>query len=108
MKLNKLDANSAAKPISPKNSPAETRSRKQPLFEKTTPAKPSSSTVVCQGTILSKGYGPIAIINGQPAKTGSLINGVKIVEITASNVLIECRGKTRRLSPGDSFTPGKP
>jgi hypothetical protein len=63
--------------------------------------------VVCQGVITGDEGGALAVINEQTVAAGSRINGVNIVNITASNVLVECRGETRLLEPGDSFVPGK-
>lgn len=78
----------------------------QAFFEAATPSS-TTNIILCQGTIITKDKGAIAIINGKPTKTGAVINGIRILEITASNVLVECNGKTRILKLGESFTPKK-
>jgi hypothetical protein len=78
----------------------------QSFFETATPSS-TTNIILCQGTIITRDRGPLAIINGKPAKTGAVINGVRIIEITTNNVLIEYNGKTRRLKPGESFIPKK-
>ncbi|NOU36742.1 MAG: hypothetical protein HOO88_08230 [Kiritimatiellaceae bacterium] len=79
----------------------------QSFFEKAVPAKPEE-TILCQGVILSANRGSRAVINGQVVKIGSVVNGARVLEITASNVLVRCNGETRRLAPGERFTPKKP
>ena len=74
----------------------------QTFFGKAVPVRPPE-TVLCQGTIISADRGALAIIDGQSAKVGSVVSGVRIIEITASNVLVECNGKTRRLAPGEKI-----
>ena len=76
--------------------------------------KPDSSrwnhfdnTITCQGTIICENGKALAMINGRTTAVGGTINGARILEITASNVVVECNGKIRRLAPGKSFTPGK-
>lgn len=82
----------------------------QAFFEAATPSTTTATTniILCQGTIISKEKGALAIINGKPAKTGAVINSSRILEISASNVLVECNGKTRRLAPGEYFIPKQP
>lgn len=77
------------------------------FFKKTAPDQPAG-TILCQGVILSATRGARAIINGETAGTGVVVNGARILEITASNVLVECNGQTRRLAPGESFIPKRP
>ena len=66
-----------------------------------------NNTITCQGTIIPKNGKALAMINGKTITTGGTINGVRVLGITDSHVLIEWNGKTRRLEPGKSFTPEK-
>jgi|GEM_PF-2889965 len=66
-----------------------------------------NDAIICQGTIIWEDGKARAMINGQTITEGVTVNGIRILKITASNVLVGCRGETRRLSPGESFTPGK-
>ena len=67
----------------------------------------SDNTIFCQGTLIGENGKAMAVINGQTVSVGITIDGVKIMKITRSHVLVEFNGKTRRLAPGESFTPGK-
>lgn len=68
---------------------------------------PEKGVIICHGTVISEsGYG-LAVINGRAVPSGSIIDGVKILEITENRVLIESGGKTVRLAPGESFVPKK-
>ncbi len=65
----------------------------------------SDATMICQGTIVRENGKSLAMINGHTATVGGTINGIRILKITSSNVLIECNGETRRLVPGERFSP---
>jgi hypothetical protein len=67
----------------------------------------SDATLICQGTIVRENGKSLAMINGHTATVGGTINGIRILKITSSNVLIECNGETRRLVPGERFLPIK-
>jgi len=66
-----------------------------------------NNTITCQGTIIPKNGKALAMINGKTITAGGTINGVRILGVTDSHVLIEWNGKTRQLEPGKSFTPEK-
>lgn len=66
-----------------------------------------NNTITCQGTIIPKNGKALAMINGKTITVGGTINGVRVLGITDSHVLIEWNGETRRLAPGKSFTPEK-
>lgn len=63
--------------------------------------------ITCQGTIVHESGKALALINGKVIPVDGVVNGFRILEITASNVLIECDGETHRIVPGKSFTPEK-
>ncbi|MFA7256182.1 MAG: hypothetical protein WC047_01220 [Kiritimatiellales bacterium] len=65
------------------------------------------NAITCQGLLKDKEGVAMAFIDGQIVATGETIGDMRILEITASNILVECRGKTCRLSPGETFTPEK-
>lgn len=65
-------------------------------------------TILCQGLSHNESRGTKAVINGKVVEPGSVIDGVRVLEITTSNVWVECRGETRRLAPGERFSPKKP
>jgi hypothetical protein len=65
-------------------------------------------TIICQGLSHNENQGTKAVINGKVVQSGSVIDGVRVLEISTSNVLVECRGESRRLAPGESFTPKNP
>jgi hypothetical protein len=65
-------------------------------------------TILCQGLSHNENRGTKAVINGKVVQPGSVIEGVRILEITTSNVLVECKGEIRRLAPGERFTPKNP
>lgn len=67
----------------------------------------SDGPVSCQGIMTGENGKSLAIINGLTVSNGVTVNGVKILEISRSNVLVECRGEPRRLAPGESFIPDK-
>jgi hypothetical protein len=91
-----------------RNDPAVTNrlNELQTFFEKSGPEEPAEE-IVCQGVILTVNRGARVVINGEAVKTGEIIGGAKVLEITASNVLVECNGQTHRLAPGESFSPEK-
>lgn len=67
----------------------------------------SDDNIICQGTITRENGKSLVMINGRTAAAGGTINGLRILKITSSNVLIECNGETRRLAPGERFSPRK-
>lgn len=67
----------------------------------------SDDNIICQGTIIRENGKSLAMINGQTAVVGGTINGLRILKITSSNVWVECDGETRRLVPGERFSPKK-
>lgn len=67
----------------------------------------SDGTIICQGTIIREKGKALAMINGRTASVGSTVNGVRIREINAGNILVEYNGQTRRLNPGERFEPKK-
>jgi hypothetical protein len=67
----------------------------------------SDVAIICQGTIIRENGKSLAMINGHTATVGGTINGVRILKITSSNVLIECNGETRWIAPGERFLPIK-
>jgi len=79
----------------------------QTLLGKATSGQ-TENTLTCQGMIFDEKGGALAILNGQTTAAGAIINGVRILEITVSNVLVECNGETRRLGSGDRFIFKKP
>jgi hypothetical protein len=76
----------------------------QALFEKAALSKPDSAPLY-QGVIVGKEGQPMAVINGQATRSGTVTNGVRILEITENSLLIECNGETRRLRPGERLAP---
>ncbi len=67
----------------------------------------SDDNIICQGTIIRENGNSLVMINGRTAAVGGTINGLRILKITSSNVSIECNGETRRLVPGERFSPRK-
>jgi hypothetical protein len=67
----------------------------------------SDDMIICQGTIIRENGKSLAMINGRTAVVGGTINGLRILKITSSNVWVECNGETRRLVPGERFSPKK-
>lgn len=67
----------------------------------------SDDTIICQGTIIRENGKSLAMINGYTAAVGSTINGLRILKITSSNILVEYKGETHRLVPGERFSPRK-
>jgi hypothetical protein len=74
------------------------------FFEKSVP-EPSSGGLLCQGIIRTATRGNRVVFNGEAFEAGATVNGIKILEITASNVLVECNGTITPLVPGESYTP---
>ncbi|MCU0856800.1 MAG: hypothetical protein MUC65_00160 [Pontiellaceae bacterium] len=62
------------------------------------------TTITCRGVTLDTGNNPLAILDDQTVGIGQIFNGVKVIDITSSYVLIEHQGETRRLALGEKFT----
>jgi hypothetical protein len=61
--------------------------------------------IVCHGMGVGKDGLSRAVIDGTIVAPGAIIRGMKIVEINASNILVECSGKNLRLEPGERVAP---
>lgn len=63
--------------------------------------------IVCHGMGVGKDGLARAVIDGKIVAPGAIIRGMKIIEISASNILVECSGKSLRLEPGERVAPEK-
>jgi len=63
--------------------------------------------IVCHGMGVGKDGLSRAVIDGKIVAPGAIIRGMKIIEISASNILVECSGKSLRLEPGERVAPEK-
>ena len=63
--------------------------------------------IVCHGMGVGKDGLSRAVIDGKIVAPGTVIRGMKIVEISASNILVSCNGGNFRLEPGERVTPEK-
>lgn len=61
--------------------------------------------IVCHGMGVGKDGISRAVIDGTIVAPGAVIRGMKVIEINASNILVECRGKNLRLEPGERVAP---
>jgi hypothetical protein len=61
--------------------------------------------IVCHGMGVGKDGLSRAVVDGTIVAPGAIIRGMKIVEINASNILVECSGKSLRLEPGERVAP---
>lgn len=78
----------------------------QTFFEKSAPES-KVQEILCQGVIVTANRGNRVTLNGEAVEVGATIAGVTVVEITASNALLECNGKVTPLAPGESLIPRK-
>ena len=62
-------------------------------------------TITVRGTLLGEEGGAAALINKKVVPVGTLINGVRILEITNQSIVIQSDGLKRRLQVGESFNP---
>lgn len=104
--------------LRPKKSQYCTVTGKQPASNPKTPVRlqeprqkalfsGKEKPVICQGVIITTNGQLRAVFNGKPIASGKKSGRVRILEVTTSNVLVECNGQQRRLLPGESFVPGK-
>lgn len=63
--------------------------------------------IVCHGMGVGKDGISRAVIDGMIVAPGAVIRGMKIISISASNILVECSGKSLRLEPGERVAPEK-
>ena len=63
--------------------------------------------IVCHGMGVGKDGLSRAVVDGTIVAPGAVIRGMKIVSISASNILVECSGKSLRLEPGERVAPEK-
>ena len=63
--------------------------------------------IICHGMGVGKDGLSRAVIDGKIVAPGAIIRGMKIIEISASNILVECSGKSLRLEPGERVAPEK-
>jgi hypothetical protein len=63
--------------------------------------------VICQGTLTSENGRSLAVLNGQIVPVGASVGGFRVLEISRLYVLVERKGETRRLKPGESFASAK-
>ncbi len=63
--------------------------------------------IVCHGMGVGKDGLSRAVVDGKIVAPGAIIRGMKIIEISASNILVECSGKSLRLEPGERVAPEK-
>lgn len=63
--------------------------------------------IVCHGMGVGKDGISRAVVDGTIVAPGAIIRGMKIVAISASNILVECSGKSLRLEPGERIAPEK-
>jgi hypothetical protein len=61
--------------------------------------------IICHGMGVGKDGLSRAVIDGTIVAPGAIIRGMKIIEINASNILVECSGKNLRLEPGERVAP---
>jgi len=64
-------------------------------------------TITVRGTLLGEEGGAAVLINKKVIPSGTLINGIRILEITNQSVVVEVDGLKRRLQVGESFNPDK-
>ena len=62
-------------------------------------------TITVRGTLLGEEGGAAALINKKVVPAGTLINGIRIIEITNQSVVVQFEGLKRRLQVGESFNP---
>jgi len=62
-------------------------------------------TITVRGTLLGEEGGAAVLINKKVFPVGTLINGIRILEITNQSVVVESGGLKRRLQVGESFDP---
>ena len=62
-------------------------------------------TITVRGTLLGEEGGAAVLINKKVIPAGTLINGIRILEITNQSVVVEFGGLKRRLQVGESFNP---
>lgn len=67
---------------------------------------PKKSLYTFQGTLTGE-TGSIALINGEMAAAGALIDGVKILSISNRTLTIQRHQETLTLHVGDSFEPAE-
>ena len=63
--------------------------------------------IVCHGMGVGKDGLSRAVVDGKIVAPGAIVRGMKIIEISASNILVECSGKSLRLEPGERVAPEK-
>ena len=63
--------------------------------------------IICHGMGIGKDGLSRAVIDGKIVAPGAIIRGMRIIEISASNILVECSGKSLRLEPGERVAPEK-
>lgn len=64
-----------------------------------------SEAIVFQGTGAGRNGELIAMISGESVAAGEELNGVRVLEISKRNVLLEFNGQTYRLEPGEQLKP---
>jgi len=62
-------------------------------------------TITVRGTLIGEEGGAAVLINEKVVPQGSLVNGIRILEITNQSVVVETGGLKRRLQVGESFDP---
>lgn len=63
--------------------------------------------IICHGMGVGKDGISRAVIDGKIVAPGTTIRGMKIIDINASNILVECNGRSLRLEPGERVAPEK-
>ena len=72
-------------------------------FREKTGFTPSEIKMICHGMGIGQDGTARAVIDGKILKPGTIIRGMRLLEINASNILVECNGKILSLSPGERF-----
>ncbi len=62
-------------------------------------------TIVVKGTLLGEEGGAAVLINKKMLPAGTVINGIRILEITNDSIVVESGGLKRRLQVGETFDP---
>ncbi len=64
-------------------------------------------TITVRGTLLGEEGGAAVLINKKVIPAGTVINGIRILEITNESIVVELNGLKRRLQVGETFDPDK-
>ena len=62
-------------------------------------------TITVRGTLIGEEGGAAVLINKKVLPEGSVINGMRIMEITGQSIVVDSGGQKRRLQVGEIFNP---